>query len=66
VPVRACVSDVSKCTGDKPCKTCKKANIDCRYEEIQRKKPRAVLLEERVGGFVIRDRADDQPSSRRC
>ncbi|GFZ43535.1 hypothetical protein JCM24511_01255 [Saitozyma sp. JCM 24511] len=44
----ACRNRKLKCTGDKPCKTCKKANIDCRYEEIQRKKPRAVLLEERV------------------
>ncbi|KAK4688000.1 hypothetical protein P7C73_g2109, partial [Tremellales sp. Uapishka_1] len=30
------------------CRTCKKANLECRYEEIQRKKPRAVMLEERV------------------
>ncbi|RXK42505.1 hypothetical protein M231_00059 [Tremella mesenterica] len=37
-----------KCTGERPCKTCQKANIECRYEEIPRKKPRAVMLEERV------------------
>ena len=40
-----------KCTGEKPCKTCSKAGIECRYEEIPRKKPRAVVLEERVGEY---------------
>ena len=38
-----------KCTGDNPCAICAKNNIECRFEEIQRRKPRAVLLEERVG-----------------
>ncbi|WRT64168.1 uncharacterized protein IL334_001097 [Kwoniella shivajii] len=44
---RACVA-CSKCTGDAPCKTCQKAGLECRYEELPRKKPRAVILEERV------------------
>ncbi len=39
----------SKCTGEKPCKTCQRAKIECRYEGIQRKRPRAVMLEERIG-----------------
>ena len=41
-----------KCTGARPCLTCQKGNLECRYEEIQRKKPRAVMLEERVGTTV--------------
>ncbi|OWZ71855.1 hypothetical protein AYX14_02736 [Cryptococcus neoformans] len=32
----------------RPCITCVKANIDCRDEEIPRKKPKHVILEERV------------------
>jgi len=38
-----------KCTGERPCNSCKKAGQDCRYEEVQRRKPKAVLLEERLG-----------------
>ncbi|WWC66292.1 uncharacterized protein I206_100193 [Kwoniella pini CBS 10737] len=44
---RACVA-CRKCTGDVPCRTCQKAGLECRYEELPRKKPRAVILEERV------------------
>ncbi|WWC86277.1 uncharacterized protein L201_001150 [Kwoniella dendrophila CBS 6074] len=44
---RACVA-CRKCTGDIPCRTCQKAGLECRYEELPRKKPRAVILEERV------------------
>nr|XP_019049274.1 hypothetical protein I302_03056 [Kwoniella bestiolae CBS 10118]OCF28204.1 hypothetical protein I302_03056 [Kwoniella bestiolae CBS 10118] len=44
----ACRNRKLKCTGDAPCKTCQKAGIECRYEELPRKKPRAVILEERV------------------
>jgi hypothetical protein len=52
----------SKCTGEKPCKSCVKASVECRYEEIQRRKPRAVLLEERVGThhFEVRSSMTDQ------
>ncbi|WVR05906.1 hypothetical protein IAU60_002932 [Kwoniella sp. DSM 27419] len=48
---RACVvcrNRKLKCTGETPCKTCQKAGLDCRYEELPRKKPRVVILEERV------------------
>lgn len=38
-----------KCTGERPCKSCQKAGQDCRYEEIQRRKPKAVMLDERLG-----------------
>jgi hypothetical protein len=38
-----------KCTGERPCKSCEKAGQECRYEEVQRRKPKAVLLEERLG-----------------
>ncbi|XAO23238.1 hypothetical protein I312_102016 [Cryptococcus bacillisporus CA1280] len=34
--------------GIRPCITCVKADIDCRDEEIPRKKPKHVILEERV------------------
>ncbi|OCF55433.1 hypothetical protein L486_06916 [Kwoniella mangroviensis CBS 10435] len=44
----ACRNRKLKCTGDAPCKTCQKAGIECRYEELPRKKPRAMILEERV------------------
>ncbi|WVQ70943.1 hypothetical protein IAR50_000468 [Cryptococcus sp. DSM 104548] len=44
----ACVA-CSKCQeGIRPCATCVKANLDCKDEEIPRKKPRNVLLEERI------------------
>ncbi|WWD17875.1 hypothetical protein CI109_102319 [Kwoniella shandongensis] len=42
---RACVP-CRKCSGEKPCRNCDKNGTECRYEEIQRKKPRAVMLEE--------------------
>jgi hypothetical protein len=38
-----------KCTGERPCRSCEKAGQECRYEEVQRRKPKAVLLEERLG-----------------
>lgn len=37
----------------RPCITCVKANIDCRDEEIPRKKPKHVILEERVGESYV-------------
>ncbi|ODO07251.1 hypothetical protein L198_00830 [Cryptococcus wingfieldii CBS 7118] len=44
----ACVA-CSKCQeGIRPCATCIKANIECKDEDIPRKKPRNVLLEERI------------------
>ncbi|ORY32325.1 hypothetical protein BCR39DRAFT_464647 [Naematelia encephala] len=61
----ACRNRKLKCSGEKPCKTCQKANIDCRYEEIQRKKPRAVLLEERVAELenLLLSRGETLPPS---
>ncbi|KAK8865941.1 hypothetical protein IAR55_001090 [Kwoniella newhampshirensis] len=44
---RACVP-CRKCSGDRPCRNCDKNGTDCRYEELQRKKPKTVMLEERV------------------
>lgn len=45
----ACRQRKLKCQeGIRPCITCVKADIDCRDEEIPRKKPRHVILEERV------------------
>ncbi|EAL22251.1 hypothetical protein CNBC3890 [Cryptococcus deneoformans B-3501A] len=45
----ACRQATETCQeGIRPCITCVKANIDCRDEEIPRKKPRHVVLEERV------------------
>ncbi|WVF70472.1 hypothetical protein IAT40_005262 [Kwoniella sp. CBS 6097] len=44
---RACVA-CRKCTGDIPCGTCQKAGLDCRYEELPRRRPKNVILEERV------------------
>ncbi|WVQ97444.1 hypothetical protein IAU59_004557 [Kwoniella sp. CBS 9459] len=44
---RACVA-CRKCTGDVPCGTCQKAGLDCKYEELPRRRPKNVVLEERV------------------
>ncbi|ORX35974.1 hypothetical protein BD324DRAFT_514442 [Kockovaella imperatae] len=44
----ACRTRKLRCTGTNPCGICEKNGIHCRYEEIQRRKPRAVMLEERV------------------
>ncbi|KIR37054.1 hypothetical protein I352_00366 [Cryptococcus deuterogattii MMRL2647] len=45
----ACRQRKLKCQeGIRPCITCVKADIDCRDEEIPRKKPKHVILEERV------------------
>ena len=41
-----------KCTGERPCRSCEKAGQECRYEEVQRRKPKAVLLEERLGTSI--------------
>jgi hypothetical protein len=56
-----------KCTGERPCRSCEKAGQDCRYEEVQRRKPKAVLLEERLGKSTQIQRihiADEQPNWR--
>lgn len=46
---------------------CKKAKIVCRYEEIQFKKPRAVLLHEHVGESSFpKSTLIVQRSSRHC
>ncbi|OCF41763.1 hypothetical protein I317_04369 [Kwoniella heveanensis CBS 569] len=44
----ACRNRKLKCTGDVPCGTCQKAGLDCRYEELPRRRPKNVVLEERV------------------
>lgn len=46
---RQCTDGCRKCTGEMPCKTCVKAKVECVYQELPKKKPRAQLLEERVG-----------------
>ena len=39
----------SKCTGERPCSSCIKHKVECRYEDLPRKKNRSQLLEERIG-----------------
>lgn len=64
--VRVVTDALRKCSGARPCSACAKADTDCRYEEIQKKKPRHVLMEERVRTCHVQSRLADSTSLILC